>query len=173
MLQDGRLEVTTSLQTRDTNIFAAGDAVTIVNDGLFTPWTWPQAVVQGKLAAANLYAPDSAALACLSRVNCMNLNGLSLSVIGIPVEGAQRVVYSRPDKSVYRELFLVDGKIVGGALLGDISNGGKLHTMMTIGKSVEGEFEELLKPRLETFSKRSPSCARYSRRAAILPAQGV
>ena len=103
----------------------------------------------------------------------MNLNGLSLSVIGIPVEGAQRVVYSRPDKNVYRELFLVDGKIVGGALIGDISNGGRLHTMMTIGKSVESEFDELLKPRLETFSRISPSCVKYSRRAAILPAQGV
>ncbi len=173
LLQDGRLEVTTSLQTADKNIFAAGDAVTIANNGLFTPWTWPQAVVQGKIAAANLYAPDSSALKCLSRVNCMNLNGLSLSVIGIPVEGAQRVVYSRPEKSVYRELFLVDGTIVGGALIGDISNAGKLHTMMNIGKSVETGFDELLKPQLETFSKTSPSCVKYSRRAAILSPQGV
>ncbi len=173
LLQDGRLEVSTSLQSLDKNIFAAGDAVTIVNNGLFTPWTWPQAVVQGKLAASNLYAPDSSALNCLSRVNCMNLNGLSLSVIGIPVEGAQRVVYSRPDKRVYRELFLVDGKIAGGALIGNISNAGKLHTMMTIGKRVETEFDELLKPQLETFSKTSPSCVKYSRRAAILSAQGV
>ena len=173
LLQDGRLEVTTSLQTRDKQIFAAGDAVTIVNNGLFTPWTWPQAVVQGKCAAANLYAPDSSALSCLSRVNSMNLNGLSLAVIGVPVEGAQRIVYSRPEKNVYRELFLVDRKIVGGALIGNISNAGKLHVLMTSGKSVDTGFDELLKPRLEAFSKISPSCAKYSRRAAILPAQGV
>ena len=56
LLQDGRLEVTAALQTKDANIFAAGDAVTIVRNDNFTPWTWPQAVVQGKLAARNLFA---------------------------------------------------------------------------------------------------------------------
>ena len=172
LLQEGRLEVSSSLQTRDENIYAAGDAVTIMNNGSFTPWTWPQAVVQGKLAAANLFAPAASSLRCLSRVNCMNLNGLSLTVIGIPVVGAERSIYSRPEAGIFRELFHVDGRIVGGALLGDISNAGRLHYMMNIGEQVESDFDDLLRPRIDTFSRSSSSCTKYNRRAILLP-QGV
>ncbi|MBT8360944.1 MAG: NAD(P)/FAD-dependent oxidoreductase, partial [Deltaproteobacteria bacterium] len=82
LLQDGQLEVTAALQTKDAHIFGAGDAVTIVRDGNVTPWTWPQAVVQGQLAARNLLASAPVSLSCLSRVNCMNLNGLSLAILG-------------------------------------------------------------------------------------------
>lgn len=173
LLRNGRLEVTTSLQTQDKNIFAAGDAVTIVNNGSFTPWTWPQAVTQGKLAAENLFASAPASLTCLSRVNSMNLNGLSLAVLGIPVEGAERVIYSSPESGIYRELFQVDSRIVGGALIGDISNGGRLHTMMTSGRRIGGDFDNLLRPRVKTFSMTSPSCCKYNRRATIISSQGA
>ena len=95
LLQAGCLEVTPALQTRDEHIFAAGDAVTIVKDGRFTPWTWPQAAAQGKLAALNLFAPVPVPLNCLSRVNSMNLNGLPLAGLGLPVSGAQTSLYSK------------------------------------------------------------------------------
>lgn len=173
LLQDGRLEVTPALQSRDKNIFAAGDAVTIVKDGNFTPWTWPQAVVQGKLAAENIYSSSPRSLNCLSRVNCMNLNGLSLVVLGVPVAGAEKTIYSRSDAGIYRELFHQDGKIVGGALIGDISNGGRLHGMMNIGERIEIGFDELLKPRINSFFKDSSSRVRYNRHASVLLPQGV
>lgn len=173
LLFEGRLEVSTSLQTIDDKIFAAGDAVTIVNNDSFTPWTWPQAVVQGKLAALNLYAPATATLTCLSRVNAMNLNGLSLAVIGIPVKGAERVVYAREDTGIYRELYYIDGKIVGGALLGNITNAGRLHMMMNSGDRIGADTHDLLEPKIDTFSKGSPSCIKYNRRATIVSSQGV
>ena len=173
LLQDGRLEVTPALQTRDKNIFAAGDVVTIVRDDHFTPWTWPQAVTQGKLAAGNIYSSSLKPLNCLSRVNCMNLNGLSLVVLGVPVSGAQTSVYSRREAGIYRELCHQDGKIVGGALIGDISNGGRLHGIMNIGERMETDVEELLKPRTDTFFKNSPSCTKYTRRASVLLHRGV
>ncbi len=173
LLQEGRLEVSTSLQTKDANIFAAGDAVTIVDDNSFTPWTWPQAVVQGKLAAANLYAPVPSSLTCLSRVNCMNLDGLSLAVLGVPVAGVQRCVYSKPQNGVFRELFHADGKILGGALIGDISNAGRLHWMMNSGKPFETDFAHALEPRIDIFSKISKSCAKHGRRATFLLPEGV
>lgn len=173
LLQEGRLEVTTSLQTKDARIFAAGDAVTIISNGSFTPWTWPQAMAQGSLAAANLYAPAASSLCCLSRVNSMNLNGLSLAVIGIPVAGARRSVYSRPEAGVFRELFHVDGRIVGGALLGDISQAGRLHAMMKSKEQSEIDFGELLRPRLESFTG-TPACsAKHKRRATMLLSEGV
>lgn len=173
LLQDGQLVVTPTLQTKDTHIFGAGDAVTIVRNGNFTPWTWPQAVVQGQLAARNLLASASVSLDSLSRVNCMNLNGLSLAILGSPIPGAQRRQYSRPDSNVYRELFHRDGKIVGGALIGDISNGGSLHTLMNIGGSSEADLDEVLRPCLEIFSTGSSSCTKFRRRATLTLSGGV
>ncbi|MEE4165464.1 MAG: FAD/NAD(P)-binding oxidoreductase [Desulfocapsaceae bacterium] len=173
LLQDGRLEVTGALQTRDKKIYAAGDAITIVTNGSFTPWTWPQAIVQGKLAASNLYAPDASSLSCLSRVNTMNLGGLSLAVIGIPVAGAERRVHSSTDSGTHRELFMVDGKIVGGALVGDISNAGRLHTMMNNAQIIASGFDNLLTPRFNSFSKTSQSCTTLKRRATVFQYRGV
>jgi NAD(P)H-nitrite reductase large subunit len=103
----------------------------------------------------------------------MNLHGISLVVIGIPLAGAQRSIYSRPETGVYRELYHSEGRIVGGALIGDITNGGRLHSMMNIGQPVDTDFEDLLQPRIDTFSKWSPSCSKYNRRATFLPPQGV
>ena len=113
LVTEGRLEVTASLQTSDSAIFAAGDAVTIVDGDDYTPWTWPQAVVQGKLAAANLYAGSPVALPRLTRVNAMNLNGLSLAVLGVPISGYEKSTYVDTGRNIYRELFHRDGLIVG------------------------------------------------------------
>ena len=172
LLRDGALAVAATLQTVDPAIFGAGDAVTIVERGSFTPWTWPQAVVQGRLAAANLYAAAPLSLACLSRVNAMNLNGLSLAVLGAPVPGALRRVFAPPGTSVFRELYLVDGRIVGGALVGDIAGAGRLHSMMSSGERVDSAGFGLLAGRQEAFATASPHSIYFRRRAVALPAQG-
>jgi NADH dehydrogenase FAD-containing subunit len=103
LLEGGKLRVSSSLQTKDPGIFAAGDAVTIFSaDGKkYTPWTWPQAVSQGKLAAANLYRPHPLPLKALTRVNSMNLQGLALNMLGASVEGS-RVRTFRPGESCAR-----------------------------------------------------------------------
>ncbi len=173
LLKGGNLEVNSRLQTEDANIFAAGDAVTIVERATFTPWTWPQAVVQGQLAAQNLYTEAPVSLFSLSRVNAMNLDGLSLVVLGIPVEGAERSALANPEAGIYRELYHLDGRIVGGALVGDITNAGRLHWLMNVGEQVESDFSELLEPRVDTFAKMSLSCVNLNRRAILLPSQGV
>ncbi len=173
LLQDGRLPVTPALQTLDERIFAAGDAVTISRGNMYTPWTWPQAVTQGKLAALNLYRTVPLPLFSLTRVNCMNLHGLSLVVLGVPVAGADVHAYARPDAGVYRELFLVDGKIVGGALIGDIRDAGRLHAMMNAGRTCDTEGDDLLKPRGRTIAVGSHSALGQQRRAIWLAAGGT
>ncbi len=130
LLEDGKLSVSSALQTLDENIFALGDAVTIKNGGMHTPWTWPQAVSQGKHAAANLFRSPPVSIQVTSRVNAMNLFGLSLIVLGAPVSGTDVVSYSKPADGVYRELFIHDNRIIGGALVGDITDAGPLHAMM-------------------------------------------
>lgn len=173
LLKEENLEVNSTLQTKDANIFAAGDAVTIVDRASFTPWTWPQAVVQGQLAAQNLYSEAPVSLFCLSRVNAMNLHGLSLVVLGIPVEGAERTVFANPERDIYRELYHLNGRIVGGALIGDITNAGRLHWLMNVGEQVASDLTQLLEPRVDTFAKTSTSCVNLNQRAIFMEPRGV
>ncbi len=173
LLVENRLEVTASLQTLDSSVFGAGDAVTIVDEQSHTPWTWPQAMVQGKLAAANIYAQAPRNLERLTRVNTMNLNGLSLAILGVPVSDAARTTWGAPDSNVYRELFVRDGRIVGGALLGDISSAGRLHQMMTCGPLDHRLIEEFLEPGSKAISRNSASCRGYRRQATMLSFEGV
>ena len=169
LLEDGELRVSSGLQTRDERIYAAGDAVTITAGNSFiTPWTWPQAAIQGKLAAANLVAPVPVPLKDLSRVNSMNLNGLSLVVLGAPIPGAKIINYRGSDDRVYRELFLLNGKIVGGALVGDISDAGRLQAMMITGRCVAPDAGDLLMPRGRAFPGLVRSGSEQNRRAWIL-----
>lgn len=138
LLKNGELVVSPALQTRDEKIYAAGDAMVISNSKgeRFRPWTWPQAVSQGKLAAANLYRFAPHPLSVLTRPNSMNLHGLSIVILGAQVPGAERISSARPAEGIYRELFLLDGRVVGGALVGDISGAGPLHALMASGREV-------------------------------------
>jgi len=168
LLMNGELAVTASLQTCDQNIFAAGDAVTVKKEGSYTPWTWPQAITQGRLAGRNIYARDEFPLGMLTRVNSMNLNGLSLVVLGAPVAGAEVLAYSRPQAGIYRELFLKNGRIVGGALIGDISGAGVLHAAMNAEVAVDRNDEDLLKPGLRALRQVSVRYSKPERRVQLV-----
>jgi NAD(P)H-nitrite reductase large subunit len=153
LLKNGELLVSATLQTQDEKIFAAGDAVAISNPQgkNLTPWTWPQAVVQGKLAAANLYKSAPIPLNVLTRPNSLNLHGLSIVILGAPVPEAEVISYEAPSEGVYRELFLLGGRIVGGALVGDISGAGPLHHLMINGKEAGSEVYKLISPSLRVM----------------------
>jgi nitrite reductase (NADH) large subunit len=138
LLENGELIVSHTLQTRDQKIFAAGDAVRIsAGEGnKVSPWIWPQAVAQGKLAGTNVYESVPRPLRVLTRPNSMNLHGLSLAILGPPVAGAERMCFASPSQGAYRELFLSGGRVVGGALIGDLSAAGPLQTLMASGKEI-------------------------------------
>ena len=166
LLKDGELPVSPTLQTSDANIFAAGDAVTIVDEKgqKMTPWTWPQAVSQGKLAAANLYSPAPLPLHTRTRSNSMNLQDLPLAALGARVPGAEAFVWETAD--TYREIFVRDGRIVGGALVGEIVGAGLYHTLMIEGKEVGEEGGHLLRPSFPSYPRRFFPQARRQRRQA-------
>ena len=146
LLENGKLLVSSRLQSRDPKIFAAGDAVTIETSegGKITPWTWPQAVSQGRLAAGNLYHPQPLPLKTLTRPNSMNLQGLSLVMLGAAVKGSEEISYARKDEGVLRQAFLRNGRVTGGVLLGDISNAGPLHHLIISGKDSGSEAYDLI-----------------------------
>jgi nitrite reductase (NADH) large subunit len=147
LLTDGELIVSPALQTRDPRIFAAGDVAVLAADGdRVSPNTWPQAVSQGRLAAENLYRTNPLPHRDLTRLNAMELHGLAMVVLGPPVTGAEVISHSRPEIPLRRELFLVNGRPVGGALIGDISAAGTLHALINAGRPLTPEEAGLLKP---------------------------
>jgi len=153
LLEEGKLLVSPALQTCDPKIFAAGDAVTIANSEgkKVTPWTWPQAVSQGKLAAENLYRSNPAALKVLTRANSMNLQGLSIAMLGAQAEGSEEISYGSPAAGSLRQAFLLNGRMIGGALLGDVSAVGPLHHLIFNGRDAKCEGNKLIKPLLQVI----------------------
>jgi NAD(P)H-nitrite reductase large subunit len=150
LLTDGELVVSPALQTIDPRIFAAGDVAVISSRGeKARPNTWPQAVSQGKLAAENLYRSTPMPHRDLTRINAMELYGLAMVILGPPVFGAEVISHARPEASVRRELFLVDGRPVGGALIGDITAAGTLHALINAERPLTARDAELLRPRTE------------------------
>jgi len=150
LLTDGELVVSPALQTKDPRIFAAGDVVVISSQGeKVSPNTWPQAVSQGKLAAENLYRGMPMPHRDWSRINAMELQGLAMVILGPPVSGAEVISHARPEASVRRELFLVDGRPVGGSLIGDITAAGTLHALINAERPLTARDAGLLRPRTE------------------------
>ena len=148
LLTEGQLIVSPALQTADRLIFAAGDvAVIAAADGeKFSPNTWPQAVSQGRWAAGNLYRRPPLPYRDFTRVNAMELHDLAMVILGPPVDGAEVISYTRPEEAVRRELFLVGGKPVGGALIGDITAAGTLHAQIQARQGINSGETALLKP---------------------------
>ena len=147
LLTEGELLVSPALQTIDPRIFAAGDVAIIASGGQkISPNTWPQAVSQGRHAAENLYRSSPVPHRDLTRINAMELHGLSMVVLGPPVSGAEVISHAGPEASVRRELFLVGGRPVGGALIGDISAAGTLHALINIGRPLNARDAGLLRP---------------------------
>jgi len=174
LLEEARLRVSASLQTKDPRIFAAGDAVTIFTaDGKkYTPWTWPQAVSQGKRAAENLYRSQPVPLKALTRVNSMNLQGLPLHMLGAFVEGCQEFAYAPQAAGILRQIFLHDGRVVGGALVGDISGAGLMHHLMIRGEDSVQEISRLIKPSFGLLPWGLSDRGLERRRARLIPGEG-
>ena len=168
LLTDGELVVSTSLQTADPRIFAAGDVAVIAARGeKISPNTWPQAVSQGRLAAENLYRKAPLPHRDLTRINAMELHGIAMVVLGPPVPGAEVISHERPEVSVRRELFLVDGRPAGGALIGDISAAGTLHALINAGRPLTAREAGLLRPRIGSVIRFPEPAGR--KEARILP----
>ena len=169
LLEEGNLLVSPALRTRDARIFAAGDAVTIsTSEGKqLTPWTWPQAVSQGKLAAENLYRPNPVALKVLTRPNSMNLQGLSIAMLGARAEGSEEISYGSLAARSLRQAFLLNGRLIGGALLGDVSAVGPLHYLIFNGRDAGSEVPKLIMPLLQAIPPNPLDYGKRRRRACF------
>jgi len=105
------------LLTSANNVYAAGD-VTGLSE------TWPNAVLQGEVAALNMLGIETVYNDTFFLMNTINFFGIpSLSVGQLnPADGD--ITDSREDRNKYQKLIIRDGVPVGVILMGDISRSG-------------------------------------------------
>jgi len=146
LLTDGKLLVSPTLQTKDPRIFAAGDAATIKhpNGRELNLWTWPQAVRQGRLAAANFYRANPLNLKIFTKANSLNLAGFPLHIIEGDRDYDKELIYVSSREKIFRQIFLKAKKLVGGVFMGNISQTGLVHYLVINEK--ENEWTNLIRP---------------------------
>jgi NAD(P)H-nitrite reductase large subunit len=83
----------------------------------------------------------------------LNLHGLSVVILGAPVREAEVIRYASPEEGIHRELFMHDGHIVGGALVGDLSGAGPLHAAMITEKEMDEGIYDVVHPSSRVLSR--------------------
>jgi len=105
------------LATSAEGVYAAGD-VTGLSE------SWPNAVLQGEVAALNMIGIETVYSDAFSLMNTINFFGVPSLSVGqfIPSDGD--IVDSREDRNKYQKVIIRDGVPVGVILQGDISRSG-------------------------------------------------
>jgi NAD(P)H-nitrite reductase large subunit len=80
------------------------------------------------------------------------------------------VAFSRPAQGIHREFFIRENRLVGGALIGDISGAGPIHAGMIAERRPDDTLLELLKPQKRTFTRRSWNQGGQIQRALFISA---
>ncbi len=166
LLSEEKLLVLPTLQTKDPRIFAAGDVAIIEQpDGReLALWTWPQAVMQGKLAAANFYRPNPLALKIFTKANSLNLTDLPLNIIEGSKEYDRDIIYASPKGNFWRQILLHEQKLVGAVFLGNISHAGLIHYLLINEKAAD--WTKLIRPTYQ-FMTPGLTAANPQRKRAI------
>jgi len=130
------------MQTSVPEIYAAGDCV-MAKDKLFNRIVsyalWPNAAEQGRVAGANM-AGDTIAYEGALSMNSLQFFGLHAICggDGRGIEaGSSTLVFSNPEKSQYRKLVFLNGKLTGFILIGQTENAGVL--LHRLGKELSGQ----------------------------------
>ncbi len=166
LLSEDKLLVLPTLQTKDSRIFAAGDVAVIEHpDGRkLSLWTWPQAVMQGKLAAANFYRAHPLSLKIFTKANSLNLAGLALNIIEGRKEFEREIIYTSPKENFWRQILLQEKKLIGAVFLGNISHAGLIHYLLINEKKVD--WTKLIRPTYQ-FIASGLAAANPKRKRAI------
>jgi NADH oxidase (H2O-forming) len=118
---DKGILVNENMETSEKNIYACGDVAEFHGINYLI---WAQAVKQGEVAGANAVGD----LMAYENIVPSNIfNGMDMTVFSIGNLGVDEqlsyksVMYQDIDKCIYRKLYFVNDKFVGGILIGDIS----------------------------------------------------
>ena len=106
------------MRTSDPDIYAAGDVTAL--SGI-----WPNAMDQGRIAAANMCGQQQKYTDTFCIKNTINFYGLTMLSVGEvepKEEGSQ--VFTRECRNAYQKVIVRDGMVKGVQLQGDISHSG-------------------------------------------------
>lgn len=128
------------MRTGDAQIFAAGDCAEIggMVAGLYAP-----AMAQGDIAGSNMTGAelDYAAKSSAARLAAF---GLTLVSAGRVEDGLETRTMADPAHGVWKRLFLADGILVGGILMGDVKAALKLGELLRTPTSGDAAAAALL-----------------------------
>ena len=128
------------LQSSDPFIYAAGDVVEspdALSGQSIVFATWPNAVEQGRLAAANMLGLRQAISPCVT-MNSVELAGVPLISFGDILGGPQDTIWTQEKSGVYHKLVLRNDVLRGALCFGDVCRAGVLGTMVLRQSSVVG-----------------------------------
>jgi NAD(P)H-nitrite reductase large subunit len=92
-------------------------------------------------------------------------------MLGAFVEGSEEVSYAPQAGGILRQVFLQDGRIIGGALVGDISGAGPMHHLMINGKDSAQEISRFIKPSFGLMPRGLSDRGLGRRRARLIPGE--
>ncbi len=148
MVLNSGIPVNDYMETSMENIYAAGDVAETFDavtgrQGL-TP-IWPNAMVQGRVAGANMAGrvlPYSAQIAMQNAVEFRQIPAISLGVTN-PPDGENYEVHTchQPQKNIYRKLVLKNDIPVGMILVSDIKQAGLIASLIRRRRPVSEEFK--------------------------------
>jgi NAD(P)H-nitrite reductase large subunit len=139
------VRVDAQLRTSARDVWAAGDLVEAPDRLTGEPYVhaiFPNAVAQGRIAAANLLGA-SVTYPGAESMNSLKHLGLPLIAVGV-ADGDTELLWRRD--GVLRKAFLADGRLVGFRLTGDVSGGGFLHDLLVRGVDVRRFGHVLVRP---------------------------
>ncbi len=133
---DRGILVDTHMQTSEPDIYAAGDVTAL--SGI-----WPNAMDQGRIAAANMCGQPQEYTDTFCIKNTINFFGLTMLSVGEvepKEEGSQ--VYTRECRNAYQKVIVRDGVIRGVQLQGDISHSGFWQYLIKNQIDISGKLAE-------------------------------
>lgn len=139
------------METNIPNIYAAGD-VAEYKDKIYG--IWPAAQRQGVVAGINMAGGDDTYTGTVPATT-LKVAGIHLTSMG-NISGEDKTVEQvkekDPDRSVYKKLFIKEGKVIGAIFLGEGKNAYDMGKLIEKKIDVSSYKEKLLKPDFDVKS---------------------
>jgi len=136
------------MTTSDPDVYAAGDCTEGYDPllGEARPIAiWPGAYMQGEVAGKNMAGQDESYVGSIP-MNSIQVCGLPTISVGLisPPEGAEILEHLSPDGAAYRKAFIVENKLVGALLVGEIDRAGIITGLIRQGADVSSFKHKLI-----------------------------
>lgn len=152
-IQDARLKVERGIATDDRmlttvpDVYAAGDVTG-------RSAIWPQAVMQGIVAASNMAGTErhlDDTFTAKNAINLMGLQTISVGLVNAPDAGYHEAF--QRDANIYKKLVYQDNKICGALLQGDLAGAGFWTQLVKEGLPVDTSVRDLFEESYADFFK--------------------